>query len=410
MRRVLILISSFISFQLLSCENIISDQQEYKKIDFSPAEKLVLNSSNKFGFNLFCEINKTEPDKNVFISPLSISLALGMTMNGANGETYDAMRATLQFEGLINEEINKSYKNLIETLYAADPKVTFTSANSIWHREEMEFEKKFFNLCKEYFNASVNPLNFSNPSSVDIINNWVKEKTNDKIQKIIEAIKSDDVMFLINAIYFKGTWKYEFDKKQTKKDDFNLLTGEKIIADLMVQKNDFNYSENDELQAIELLYGDGNFSMVVLLPKENININDFAIQLTEEKLNSILSSITIQKGTLWLPKFKTEYKSTLNDFLNSLGMGIAFTPGEADFTNMFKTKELFINSVLHKTFVNVDEEGTEAAAVTSVGMGTTSVGGDKEFAMKVNRPFLFLIREKNSSSVLFIGKIMNPLT
>ena len=259
-----------------------------------------------------------------------------MTINGANGETYNEMRTTLQFSDLTNEEINNSYKTLIQTLYNSDPKVTFQSANSIWYRNEMIFEQSFFDLSMKYFDALVSGLDFSDPASVETINNWVKQNTNDKIEKIIDSITSDDVMFLINAIYFKGTWKYEFDKEKTDVETFNLINGGTINTEMMVQTNDFNYYSDDNLQAVELPYGDGSFSMVVILPREGLDVNQFADGIGEESLNMWIPGLTQHKGTLWLPKFKIEYKSELNDYLIALGMGKAFTPYVADFTNMYK--------------------------------------------------------------------------
>jgi serpin B len=330
-------------------------------------------------------------------------------MNGANGETYDEMRSTLQFAHLSNEEINKSYKSLIEALYASDPKVIFQSANSIWYRDEITFEQPFFDLSIKYFNALVSELNFNDPVSFEIINNWVNQNTNGKIEKILDSIPPDAVMYLINAIYFNGTWKFEFDKEETKVDEFNLLNGEKIDTDMMVQTNDFNYYINEDLQAIELPYGDGNFSMVILLPNEDSDINEFANGINEEKLNSWLAGLTLQQGTLWLPKFKVEYNSELKDYLELMGMVTAYNPLKADFSNMYKGPEkLFISRVFHKTFVEVDEEGTEAAAVTLVEIEITSAGEGNNFNIKVNRPFVFIIKEKNSNCILFMGKIINP--
>ena len=314
-------ITILFSFLFLGCEKIVSTNNGQPEL--TSAEKKVVSSSNKFGLNLFNKINQTDKEKNVFISPLSVSLALGMTMNGANGETYNEMRTTLQFSNLTNEEINNSYKTLIQTLYNSDPKVTFQSANSIWYRNEMIFEQSFFDLSMKYFNALVSGLDFSDPASVETINNWVKQNTNDKIEKIIDSITSDDVMFLINAIYFKGTWKYEFDKEKTDVETFNLINGGTINTEMMVQTNDFNYYSDDNLQAVELPYGDGSFSMVVILPREGLDVNQFADGIGEESLNMWIPGLTQHKGTLWLPKFKIEYKSELNDYLIALGMGKA---------------------------------------------------------------------------------------
>ena len=405
MKTIIISLLILISFSFIGCEKITStnDQSELT------IEKKVISSSNKFGLNLFNEINQTDKEKNVFISPLSISLALGMTMNGASGETYNEMRTTLQFSDLTNDEINNTYKTLIETLSNSDPKVVFQSANSIWYRNEMTFEQSLFDLSSKYFGALVSGLDFTDPTSVDVINNWVKQNTNNKIEKILDSISPEAVMYLINAIYFNGTWKYEFDKEKTDVENFNLINGETINTEMMVQTNDFNYYSNDNLQAVELPYGDGNFGMVVILPNENVDINEFASGITEDNLRLLVDKLLQQKGTLWLPKFKIEYESELKDYLKSLGMELPFS-SNADFSNLYKgSDQLFISTVFHKTFVDVNEEGTEAAAVTLVGVGRNSVGGGENiFFMKVTRPFIFMIREKTSGCILLMGKIINP--
>jgi len=377
--------------------------------ELTSLEKLVVESGGNFGLKLFKEINKEERDKNIFISPLSVSMALGMTYNGANGSTEEAMQGTLELGGLTNQEVNESYKSLIELLIELDPKVKFQIANSIWYRQGYTFEEAFLNQCRTYFNAEVRGLDFSNPNAPSIINEWVNYNTNGKIKEIVDApIDRLTVMFLINAIYFKGTWKYEFDKSKTADDLFTLPDGSKKPCKMMNQKNEeFQYFENVDFQAIDLHYGVGGFRMAIFLPRPGKNINDFIEELNSGNWDLWFNSFSKKEVTLQLPRFKLEYEIKLNDVLKALGMGIAFSVKEADFTRMYNgSPGVFIDKVKHKTYIDVNEEGTEASAVTSVEMKLKGISG---FTMRVDRPFIFVIRENQSNTMLFIGKIVEPM-
>ncbi len=375
--------------------------------ELTVAEKKLVQSDNRFGFKLFKEITKADVDKNIFISPLSVSMALGMTLNGANGETQAAMEQTLEFAGLTTEEINRSYQSLIELLTRLDPEVVFTIANSIWYRQDKTFEPEFIDLNKTYFDAMVQALDFADPNAVEIINSWVKENTNSKIEEIIKNIDPSIVMFLINAIYFKGTWTYEFDKDLTQDDFFTLPDGSQKECRMMLQTGNYNYLENDDFQAIDLPYGDEAFRMTIFLPKPDRNIDALVNTLDEQNWQSWLTAFSSDSVFLQLPTFKLEYEIKLNDILKALGMEVAFT-GQADFTRMYKPGGLFIDYVKHKTFVEVNEEGTEAAAVTVVAIAeSASINQPK--IMRVDQPFLFVIREDHSQTILFIGKIVEPV-
>lgn len=391
----------------LSCKNAPTEITKSEVRPLTQNEKQLVSSADKFGLKLFKKVNELEQNKNLFISPLSVSLALGMTLNGANTSTYDSMKATLELPEVPQLQINEAYKSLIELLMNIDPKVNFKIANSIFYRNTFTFENEFIELNKKYFDALVKGLNFSDPASVGIINQWVKENTNGKIDKIVDEIENDIVMFLINALYFKGTWKYEFDKKNTRDDLFTQQNGTRSSCKMMVQEAEFNYLAKEDFQAIDLPYGDGSFSMTIFLPKQNRDVNSFIASITESNWNAWLSSFTKQKVKLFLPKFKLEYEIQMKNVLTALGMGIAFDPYNADFTKLYKGYErAYISKVKHKTYVDVYEEGTEAAAVTSVEIGITSVGQD--IVMRCDRPFVFVISEKNSNSILFIGKIIEP--
>ncbi len=393
----------FLSF-FVSCSETIVEPKEVREL--TQIEKNVVSSSEEFGLNLFRKINEFEGDKNIFISPLSISMALGMALNGAAGETYTAMQSTLELSSLSSQEINEAYKSLIELLTQIDPKVQFQIANSIWYKNTITFEKQFIDLNKTYFNAEVEGLNFSDQNSVKTINSWVDKSTNGKIKSILEKIPDEAIMYLINAIYFKGTWQYEFKKSETIDDLFTLSNGKKVNCEMMVQTNDkFRYFSNSNFQAVDLRYGSGDFSMTIFLPNWDKTEDVILEQLNKENWNLWINSFTESQGTIQLPKFELEYKYNLNDVLKALGMEISFSEN-ADFTNLYKPGGVFISNVEHKTYVKVDEEGTEAAAVTSVEFGATSIGGG--FVMRMDRPFIYIIRESNSGSILFMGKIVKP--
>jgi len=395
-------------FTQCSTTNSILDDEE-KPIQLTMAAKSLVRSDNSFGFKLFKEIVNGEWDKNVFISPLSVSMALGMTYNGADGSTQEAMQNTLELSGLTLQEINESYETLMRLLTTLDEDVKFQIANSIWYRESFPVKDEFIDINKTYFDAEVSGLDFDSPDASNIINGWVNQKTNGKIEKIVDdSIHPLTMMFLINAIYFKGTWTYEFDEEQTQDGTFTLPDGSKKTCKMMNQESDFRYFENGDFQAIDLPYGDGNFRMTIFLPHLGKDVDSLIVQLNQESWNQWINSFHKQKLTLHLPKFKLKYEIKLNDVLKALGMEVAFSSSQADFTKMYKKEDvglnLYISEVKHKTFVEVNEQGTEAAAVTSVEMQLKSAGT----FMTVDRPFIFAIRENQSETILFIGKIVEP--
>ena len=359
--------------------------------------------------NLLEEISKSEPDSNIVISPLSVSTALGMTLNGANGRTYTQMENTLQLSGNTQTEVNRSFQNLNNILISADPKVTFTTANSIWCRQGQSFEQSFLNVNKKYFNAFVQNLNFGDPASIVIINNWVSDNTNGKITQIIDNIEPDAVMFLINAIYFKAEWQNKFDSLLTRPGLFNVSAGSQVQCPMMNQQSNFNYYKGTNYRALEIPYGNGNYNMLIILPNDNIDLNQLLSRVNGTFLHQINSDLTKHQVNLFLPRFQVNFNLLLNNPLISLGMVDAFGPG-ADFSNISETMKLFISKVIHKTYIKVGEEGTEAAAVTAVIIDKAVNYDPAQTEMfSVDHPFIFLITEKNSGAILFAGKVVNPL-
>ena len=409
-KRVGLLLMLLICILLLQCSKKPmgnkQDSPEEPIPDLPSVEKRLIESDNKFGLKLFRELNKDEKDSNLFISPLSVAMALGMTYNGAAGETQKAMQKTLELEGFTLEEINQCYQHLMESLTQLDPKVEFALANSIWYRLGLTPREEFINLCQKYFDALVRGLKFSNPDAADTINGWVEDNTNGKIKNLVKKpISGDIVMFLINTIYFNGAWTYQFDKDETKEHWFYLPDYSTKRCMMMEQRGLFNYFENDIFQAVDLPYGDGDFSMTIFLPRGGIDIDSLIGEFTPENLNNWIGLFEEDSVDVYLPRFKLEYGKTLNQVLKALGMRIAFS-GAADFSNMYESISVWISEVIHKSFIEVNEEGTEAAAATVVVMSYG--GGPDGLMIKVDRPFLFMIREKISGTILFSGKIVDP--
>ena len=410
--KTLLCLMCLVSLILAGCSNLgaIFRDEVRAAPETLPIDTNVVTANTQFGFDLFNDIRKIEQDKSIFISPLSISIALAMTLNGASGETEQAMTNTLHLQGLGSESINTGYAGLRHALQVADPKVTLTIANSLWARQGVPFKQDFLQRNTEYFGATVSTLDFMDPNTLTTINQWVNTNTNGKIEKILDEINADMVLFLINAIYFKGTWQTEFDPSRTRDGTFHLATGAEKQVPMMTRTGDYPYLENyeEKFQAISLPYGDGRMSMYIFLPYRESDLNTFLDGLNTENWENWISQFREQEVFLSMPKFKLEYEKTLNNPLQSLGMGIAFAPGAADFSRMADLealgKNLYIGEVLHKAVVEVNEEGTEAAAVTSVGIRATSL--PPQFI--VDRPFFFAIRDNETKTVLFMGTVVDP--
>jgi len=408
---IIILTGVFVSMVITnSLPKITPNKPNVENIKLSQG---LVDAHNIFGMNALKLLIKEDSEKNVFISPTSIELALSMVLNGADSKTLDQMMETLQVQNFELAEINQRSSDLITKLTNIDKDITLHIANSIWANQGYEFKENFIATNEKFYNAETTTLNFSSPTAAPTINKWVGDNTNGKIKKIVDdPIAGDVIMYLINAIYFKGTWTLEFDKKDTYETPFDTLSGEQNV-EMMVQKDDFMYYEDENLQAIQLPYGENEaMYMEVLLPKQKIPVGVFLDQYTTETLADILTQMTKKEGTIELPKFTTEYEKTLNEILITLGMEDAFDPDKANLTKLIASEEgrAFISKVKHKTFLEVNEEGTEAAAVTSVEIGFTAIAPSEEepFHMKVDHPFLLMIKEKETGLVLFIGQINNP--
>lgn len=374
------------------------------------SELSVRDAANAFSFALWNRVNAAQPDANIFISPLSASFALGMTMNGAATSTYDQMAGALQFTGTPLADIDAGYRSLIALLQSLDPGVTMQIANSIWYRGGFPVLPSFVDTTRAYFGATVRGLNFDDTqASLATINHWVDSTTNGRIPAVLDAIDPSQVMFLMNAIYFKGSWRSRFNPDSTTAATFTSSTNVPQSVQLMHQVNTLPYAETAAYQAVDLPYGDSAFTMTVLLPKAGTDIQGLAASLTPAAWNAITAGLRANgKVDLSLPRLTLAYTRQLKPDLMSLGMVEPFDQNGADFTRMAASPiglELFIDFVQQNSFVAIDEEGTEAAAVTTVGISLTSAPLGP-VVMRVDHPYIVVIRESLTGTVLFMGKVV----
>ena len=376
--------------------------------DLTPQEESLILSSNEFAFDLFHELNNQNDQENLFFSPLSVQYALAMTLNGSDQETYAAIRDVLKNQNLSENEINESYLSLTQFLLGIDKTVLLKIANSVWYRKGLTVKEAFKQAVQTYYDAGITGLDFSDPGAKEQINGWVSDKTEGLIEDLIDQIPPGVVMYLINAIYFKADWKYQFDKSMTAEGPFFLEDGNQIQTDLMtVEGAKVGYYNNEILRLVDIPYGNGQFSMTLLVPAGDHSLKDISDSFDESQYNEWVALAQTANSTLTMPKFKIEYKTLLNDALTSMGMGIAFTD-QADLTRLFENQlDLYISRVIHQAVIEVNEEGSEAAAATAVEIMETSLPPEPDIIV-INQPFIFMIREKFSGTLLFTGKLMDP--
>ena len=376
--------------------------EESEPIALTKAEQEINQASNQFGFDIY---HKIYSGNDMLISPLSLSLALSMTANGASGKTAEEMLSTLGFGGKDKEVMNNYYQKMIGGLLNAESKTTFEVANSIWADEKIGVKKSFTDITKKYYSSEVYPADFKTQATVDQINKWCSDKTHGKIPTIMDKPDPNLVMALINALYFKGEWAFKFNEK-TKKEDFTTLGGSKNKVDMMSAEEKLLYAEYDGFSMVQLPYGNGAFCMDVILPAKSEDFGKAVERFDAKTFDRLLTNRSNAIVNLKLPKFTFDYNIGLNNALIALGMQKAFDSNQADFSEMAE-KSLKISLVKQKTFIDVNEKGTEAAAVTFIGMVTTSVGPGSEprrVDFFADRPFLFIIRENSTGAVLFIGQ------
>jgi serpin B len=363
-------------------------------------------ANNQFGFNLFNQFRQKDQNKSIFFSPLSVTLALAMTYNGAAGETQQAMARTLKFNEMSLSEVNQASAALMNSLKSSDPKIELAIANSLWARQGVQFKEDSLTRNRQFFGAEIASLNFGDPQAKTVINNWVSKSTKGKIPSIIDQIDSQKVLFLINAIYFKGEWQKRFEKTLTKNQPFHSLSGAPKQVPMMSQSGNYHYYRGNKFQAVSLPYGNGGTHLLLFLPDKDSSLNDFLKNFTYQNCEGWIKGFRDTPGDIKIPRFKMDFESSLNQTLKALGMDLAFNPNRADFSGMRDQRDLFISEVKHKAIVEVNEEGTEAAAATSVGISVTSARPmPQRFSFIADHPFLMAIRDQQTGAILFMGVV-----
>jgi len=376
-------------------------------IDLTQDQVALIESGNSFAFDIFNRVLESAGEnENVMISPLSISYALSMTVNGANGETRDDMLEALRLKGISVDGINNSYKNLTRALLSVDKRVLMSIANSVWIENDFTVKKTFTDILTDFYDADAKTFDINDASAPDKINTWIEDKTNGLIKKMIDKLNDNTVMLLINAIYFKGKWKSQFDESKTIPMPFYKSAGNQINVPMMKQKTDFKVYAGNGFTMAEFPYGQGNFVMDVILPDEPGGLSNAIASLSDESFTAWMNQMNERETDVSFPRFKYGFKKKLKDVLSDMGMGIAFTDA-ADLSNITDKYDLLINDVTHQTFIETNEEGTEAAAATVVDIGVTSMP-PAALIFKMDHPFIYVIREITTNSIIFLGKVADP--
>ena len=413
MKKNFTLILSGLAFLLLSvsCSKENNEEPDLtpKDINLSAAAPIAIQSSNEFGIELFTKVTESE-NKNLMLSPLSASTALTMLLSGCGGDTYSQLQGTLKYPaGMTISEINEAYQSLVGQLLTIDPKVQLALANAIFYRNGFNVKPPFLATMSDDYEATVEGLDFAAPSALTRINKWASDNTNGKIPKVLNEISGDAVMFLMNALYFNGDWSYQFDKSLTDELPFHPDGGS--TADVTTMKGEVGskVANGNDFRAIEMPYGQTNFTMVVIVPDETLSAlyPSFTYQVWDQLTSDLDTHTEFGKTIVTMPKFKFSYEKYLNDQLMSMGMVDAFSEFGADLSGI-SDSQIFVSFVKQNTFVEVDEEGTEAAAVTTIGINTTSTGDPQPYQFIIDKSFIFAIRERTTNTLLFIGQVTNP--
>ncbi len=366
----------------------------------------VSKGTTSFAFDFIHALQKTQPaGENFFVSPLSLHMALGMLLNGAEKETSDEIQKALKMDAVALADLNAAYKTLINDLPVADSKVSLGLANSVWYRNDFSVENDFQYVLKNSFESEVTGLPFDDAAK-DRINKWASDKTNGKIKKVLDQIQPQHVMFLLNALYFKGDWQTKFDAKKTQDAPFKLEGGQSKNVKMMFAESDFKVGSGSNYDAVRLPYANGQFNMTLLIPKGQNAIDAVLNEITGEGWSKLNDGMVERDITVGLPKFTLEYSAQLKETLRRMGIKRAFEDS-AQLGKINKAAELFVDFVKQDAYLGIDEQGTEAAAVTTIGVGLTSAGPEPARFI-CDRPFGLVISENTSNTILFMGRINNP--
>ncbi len=383
---------------------IVDSTSEVQKSEF---EK-VIASQTDFSFKLFRALTQQNDGENIFISPISASLSLSLLQNGANGVTLAEFAKVLGADfSLDSSNFNQANQESIEKLNEVGTGNELEIANSLWIRRDLSVKAEFVDANRRHYNADVLGVDFEAPQSSDIINAWVADRTKGKIRQIIDpgSISAETQLLAINSAYFKGRWELQFDPALTAEESFFLPDGRVTKHPLMSNFGTYQYFENDDLQVVSLPYEGRRLSMYVVLPSQESSLEETIDEMTASLFENFISRMRMREGSVKIPRFRQEYEANLNGILQDLGLKTIFNSTQADFSRLSDTS-LFVSEVKQKTFVEVNEEGTEAAAVTGINIGITSIS--IPFQMTVNRPFFFVIKDNETGTILFMGSVLEP--
>jgi serine protease inhibitor len=403
-----LLIAALGALFLPGCNQVIEPRREAPpRLDIS---QQIFEGYTAFGFDAFHRLAREEPDSNLVLSPSSLAFALAMTYNGADGETASEMAEVLGVSGASLEVFNDSNAAWLAALREPDEGVQLAIANSMWIRDRFPVEADFVDRNQRHFDAAVERLDFDDPAAVDAINAWVAERTNDRIKEIIQEIDPLDMLFLINAVYFLGEWTVPFEEDGTSPGRFIRRDGTDVPIPMMSRSDTIDYLSGDGYQAVRLPYGETErFGMILLLPDQESTLEALYRDLDFARWRTLLTALEPTYVELHVPRFRVEWEKTLNEDLTALGMETAFLPNRADFSRINpdpRYDDLHVSEVLQKTFLQVNEKGTEAAAVTSVRMGVTSMPSYP--VLHFDRPFFLAIHDRATDTILFMGQITDP--
>lgn len=364
---------------------------------------------NDMGFDLLRQANSVRPQANTLLSPASIAIALSMTMNGANGPTRDEMARTLGVGELSADEVNQGARALLDAVAQSDSDIRLAVANSIWARKGLPIENSFLAANKAYYDAQVETLDFASPKAPKTINQWVSKRTNDLIPEIVDRLDPQTIMVLLNAVYFKGDWSVPFSPNSTRPQPFTLDNGDVVERSMMARTGTFAFADRADYSAVRLPYGNGNFGLLALLPKEGMKLQTLVEQIDSAEWSALSRSLADQRGDLVLPRIQLTDGISLKEPLQQLGMKLAFDDARADFSKLLTPPPAsYISAVEHKTFLRLDEKGTEAAAATKVEAALSSAPIAPGFKLVLDRPFLIAIHEQQTGMVLFVGAVYDP--
>ena len=403
MRYLSILVSLVAAISFISCEKLGIDTNPSKSLELTTKATDFVSQGNDFAFDFISRVNDTA-EGDFFISPLSMQFLLGMLLNGADGQTADEICSVLGYGAGEVDDVNDYCLSMLKQLPNLDKKTKLEIANAIVVNQNYTLLDKFKATTKKYFEAEVSNMDFTDAAgTANKINKWCSRHTNGLVPKIIDKVEPNDIVYLMNALYFKSQWKEKFSKSNTAQEPFTREDGSKLNVQMMKQEEDFRYQDNDILRAVCLPYGNWSYTMMVILPADGKTLDDVIKYLNTDNWNEFKRSMVTCDVDLWLPRFESKFEIRLNDLLSSMGMPSAFSPLAANFSAMSDTP-LYLSLVQQNAAIKVDEEGTEAAAVSfSVGKAMAAAPGE-HVVFHADSPFLYLITESSTGAILFAGK------